>query len=164
MNSPTGEDLAFIFQEEGDEQQLTDPPAEDDGNITDDGELTTSSVTSENDLFTIIRMELAQSRSSRLEQLETVVASGTASSEEKNKAYDEIKAMDALSSKELIVEETLKSEYGYPDVLVRTMDESIVVTIKADELSETEANHIMRMVYDEFGPLQVEVKFQPASS
>ena len=72
--------------------------------------------------------------------------------------------IDQLSTKELIVEESLKEEYGYPDVLVRTVDDSIVVTIKTDQLSDKEANQIMRTVYDEFGSMQVEVKFQPSNS
>lgn len=174
MNSPTEEDFAFIFQED-DEKETTLTSDEDNSAVMNEQqnqqnemdleeESTISTVSSDDELFTLIRMELAQSRSSRLEQLESIMASSSASAEEKNDAYDEMKKIDQLSTKELIVEETLKSEYGYTDVLVRSMDENIVVTIKADELSDTEANQIMRTVYDEFGPMQVEVKFQPANS
>ncbi len=174
MNSPTEEDFAFIFQED-DEKETTLTSDEDNSAVMNEQqnqqnemdleeESTISTISSDDELFTLIRMELAQSRSSRLEQLESIMASGSASAEEKNDAYDEMKKIDQLSTKELIVEETLKSEYGYTDVLVRSMDENIVVTIKTDELSDTEANQIMRTVYDEFGPMQVEVKFQPANS
>ena len=135
MNSPDSDDFSFVFQEEPND-----------------------------DLFTLIRMELRQSRSSQIEKLETVVASGTTSTDEKNTAFEEMQKIDQLSTKELIVEESLKEEYGYPDVLVRTVDDSIVVTIKTDQLSDKEANQIMRTVYDEFGSMQVEVKFQPSNS
>nr|WP_239585428.1 SpoIIIAH-like family protein [Amphibacillus cookii] len=176
MNSPNEEDFAFIFQEDDEEStemtnnedfeiELSNETIDEEaGEVDEEVESNISSITSDEELFTLIRMELAQTRSSRIEQLETVVASSTASTEEKNKAYDEMKKIDQLSTKELIVEETLKSEYDYADVLVRSMDENVVVTVKTDQLSETEANQIMRMVYDEFGPMQVEVKFQPSQT
>lgn len=180
MNSPNGDDFSFIFQEETDgETELTSTDlAEIDSDLTisselddfdnsEDGDLEQpdiSSVSSDEELFTVIRMELEQSRSSQIEQLESVVASSTATSEEKNDAYEEKQKIDQLSTKELIVEESLKSEYGYSDVLVRTMDDNIIVTIKTDSLSDKEANQIMRTVYDEFGSMQVQVKFQPSNT
>ena len=44
------------------------------------------------------------------------------------------------------------------------MEDTVIVTVKTDQLSDKEANEIMRTVYDEFGALQVEVKFQPSNS
>ncbi|MBU5594799.1 SpoIIIAH-like family protein [Amphibacillus sp. MSJ-3] len=181
MNSPDADDFSFIFQEEIDgeaelasndslekEDDLTlssdDNEIEDDELDNDIGDSGISSVSSDEELFTTIRMELAQARSSQIEQLESVVASSTATSEEKNKAFEEMKKIDQLSTKELIVEESLKAEYDYPDVLVRTTDDNVIVTIKTDSLSEKEANQIMRTVYDEFGSMQVQVKFQPSNT
>ncbi len=97
MNSPDSDDFSFVFQEEPND-----------------------------DLFTLIRMELRQSRSSQIEKLETVVASGTTATDEKNTAFEEMQ--------------------------------------KIDQLSEKEANEIMRTVYDELGSMQVEVKFQPSNT
>lgn len=176
MNSPDSDDFSFVFQEEpNDDSKLTagdlselDPnlslTTEDQTVENDDLEDMISSVSTDDDLFTLIRMELRQSRSSQIEKLETVVASGATSTDEKNTAFEEMQKIDQLSTKELIVEESLKDEYGYPDVLVRTVDDSIIVTIKTDQLSEKEANQIMRTVYDEFGSMQVEVKFQPSNT
>lgn len=176
MNSPDSDDFSFVFQEEPtDDSKLTAGDlSELDSNLSlttndqtvknDDLEDMISSVSTDDDLFTLIRMELRQSRSSQIEKLETVVASGTTSTDEKNTAFEEMQKIDQLSTKELIVEESLKDEYGYPDVLVRTVDDSIIVTIKTDQLSEKEANEIMRTVYDEFGSMQVEVKFQPSNT
>lgn len=181
MNSPDADDFSFIFQEEidGEAELASNDSLEkeddftlssDDNEIEDDeldndiGDSGISSVSSDEELFTTIRMELAQARSSQIEQLESVVASSTATSEEKNKAFEEMKKIDQLSTKELIVEESLKAEYDYPDVLVRTTDDNVIVTIKTDSLSEKEANQIMRTVYDEFGSMQVQVKFQPSNT
>jgi len=176
MNSPDSDDFSFVFQEESaDQTELTANDLADlDQNLsfTIDSEATAegeqedliSTISTEDDLFTLIRMELRQSRSSQIEKLESVVASSSASTEEKNTAFEEMQKIDQLSSKELIVEESLKEEYGYSDVLVRSVDESIIVTVKTDQLSEKEANQIMRTVYDEFGSMQVEVKFQPSKT
>lgn len=176
MNSPDSDDFSFVFQEEPVDQPelIANDLAELDQNLpfTTESEATAeeeqgdliSTVSTEDDLFTLIRMELRQSRSSQIEKLESVVASSSASTDEKNNAFEEMQKLDQLSSKELIVEESLKDEYGYPDVLVRSVDESIIVTVKTDQLSEKEANQIMRTVYDEFGSMQVEVKFQPSNT
>lgn len=173
MNSPDSDDFSFVFQEKSKED--TEKTAGDlsdlNQNLTSTSDLEgtdledmVSSVSTEDDLFTLIRMELAQSRSSQMEKLESVVASGTASVDEKNTAFEELTRINQLSTKELIVEESLKAEYGYPDVLVRSMEDTVIVTVKTDQLSDKEANEIMRTVYDEFGALQVEVKFQPSNS
>jgi len=179
MNSPEADDFSFIFQEEDIEDSMQ-PTIGDEGNdlfeldslesdidladTTESEELNISSITTDDDFFTMIRMELEQSRSSQLEQLESVVASSVATGQEKNEAFKAMQEIDQLSSKEFFLEESLKEEYGYPDVLVRTLDNRVIITVKADEMSEQEANQIMRAVYDEFGSVQVEVKFQPITS
>lgn len=176
MSSPSEGELAFVNDETNTEGEITtgniseetgeeassndEVSSEDTPSTSDEAEI---SSTSTDDLFTTIRMELEETRSGRLEQLENIVASSAASTEEKTQAYDEMQALDSISSKELILEETIKADNGYTDVLVRTKDDNIIVTVKADELSETEANGIMQMVHDEFGSMNVEVKFQPNS-
>lgn len=173
MQDSTEDDFAFIFEEDAEEsggvgslsEQENEPQSTDTNQLESDQDQDNqmSAISSNDELFTMIRMELAQSRSSRLEQLESLVATSSTSNEEKNQAYDEMKQIDQIATKELIVEETLKSENGYPDVLVRTSDDSVIVTVKTDQLSEKEANAIMQMVYDEFGSIKVEVKFQPTT-
>ena len=162
MNSPSGGELAFLGENSKNEEttgSISDEASGEMENASDEQSAEYSST--EDDLFTLIRMDLEETRSSRREQLEDIFVSSEASTDEKYQAYDEMQQIDNLSSKELIVEETLKSENGYTDVLVRPKDGSIIVTVKADELSKVEANEIMQMVYDEFGTKEVEVKFQP---
>ena len=92
MNSPDSDDFSFVFQEKSKED--TEKTAGDlsdlNQNLTSTSDLEgtdledmVSSVSTEDDLFTLIRMELAQSRSSQMEKLESEVASGTASVDEK---------------------------------------------------------------------------------
>ncbi|GAA5415472.1 stage III sporulation protein AH [Paraliobacillus ryukyuensis] len=168
MNQNANGDLAFINDDLTEEETTTgnvdgsteDTVTEGTDIVTDTTEGTASET---DDLFTTIRMDVEESRSVRMEQLEEIVASSATSTEEKNEAYDEMEQIDQLSSKELIVEETLKADKGYQDVLVRTEDEDVIVTVKADELSDSEANNIMQTIYDEFGNKNVEVKFQPSN-
>lgn len=172
MRSPDQDDLSFIFKENKDgETQLTSNDLtgiNDDilanlgiGNQAEENDF--SSVQAKEELFTFFRMQMAELRSAQIEQLESVVASGATSAMEKNNAIETMQQISELATREQFIEETLKDEYGYPDVLVRTVDESVIVTIKTDELSETEANQIMRTVYDEFGSMRVQVKFQQTS-
>ncbi|MBM7569702.1 SpoIIIAH-like family protein [Aquibacillus albus] len=174
MSSPNGEDLAYMNQNEaesneaatsdlGETEQMMEGEEMDVEGMMEGEEQEVISSTSTDELFTTIRMELNDQRSRRLDQLDDIVASSTASTEEKNKAYDEMKEIESTSTKETILEETIEAENGYPDVLVRTVDGNVVVTVKANELSQTEANNIMKLVSDEFGPVEVEVKYQPVN-
>ncbi|MFB1050400.1 SpoIIIAH-like family protein [Paraliobacillus sp. JSM ZJ581] len=161
MNSNADGDFAFINDDIINEEETTTGNV-DEGNTKNESEETVNESTNEsNELFTMIRMDVSETRSNRIEQLKDIIASSSSSTEEKNKAYDEMEEIDHISSKELIIEETLKSENGYSDVLVRTKENSVIVTVKAEELSNVEANKIMQMVYDEFGRVNVEVKFKP---
>ncbi|WP_182199513.1 SpoIIIAH-like family protein [Paraliobacillus salinarum] len=160
MNANGNGDFAFINEDILNDETTTGNVDEADVEKDSEGTITESTNES-NELFTMIRMDLSETRSNRVEQLKDIIASSSASTEEKNKAYDEMEEIDHISSKELIIEETLKSEKGFNDVLVRTKDNSVIVTVNAEELSNVEANNIMQMVYDEFGRVNVEVKFQP---
>lgn len=168
MSSPNGEDLAFINTEVEDEQAPIAELAEgvsqeevDGGEPSEAGTEATSSVSTD-ELFTKIRMEIDSDRSEKKEQLQAIVASTTATTDEKDKAYEEMQKLDSLDTKENILEETLKAEEKYHDVLVRADGEDVIVTVKTDgELSRTETVNIMQMANDEFGEVKVEVKFQP---
>ncbi|MCT2537521.1 SpoIIIAH-like family protein [Aquibacillus koreensis] len=181
MSSPSGEDLAYLnsngLEDEtattGAGEESTDLDAsgeevdqtmvgETEEQAMEEGEVTSS--TSSDELFATIRMQLTNERSMEMERWEDVVASSSATTDEKEEAYERLQEIKSVSTKEMILEETLKSEKGYTDVLVRSTDQDIVVTVKADELSKTEANNIMQMARDEFGMMEVQVKYQPSSS
>ncbi|MDC3415487.1 SpoIIIAH-like family protein [Aquibacillus salsiterrae] len=170
MSSPNGDELAFVNDQSVDGEQLPTSEMSSDVEVTEaegtsdaEGEAVSSSTFSSDELFATIRMEMEDERSKRLDQLDDIVASSSASTDDINKAYDEMKEIESVSTKESILEENIKAENGFPDVLVRNTGGDVVVTVKADELSQTVANNIMQMVSDEFGRVQVEVKYQPVS-
>lgn len=155
MISPGSEDLAYI--DNGDaEQTSADPESVDEEAEVDDIENLGG-----DELFTTIRMELQDERSMKKDRLTAVVASSDATPEEKDQALNDIDALEEIATKEAILEETIIKANGYEDVLVRADEETVHVHVKANELSETEANNIMQMVRDEFGKITVNVNFQP---
>ncbi|MFC0014783.1 MULTISPECIES: SpoIIIAH-like family protein [Allobacillus] len=112
------------------------------------------------DYFQTIRLETEDSRSEMKEKLSEVISSTTATSEEKNDAMDQIYSIETMSQKESLLEKMIIQEKNYEDVLVRKADDKVNVTVMANELSKTDANHIMQMARDEFGMLDVTVKYQ----
>ncbi|MRH43164.1 SpoIIIAH-like family protein [Aquibacillus halophilus] len=175
MSSPNGGELAYINQDGGESDQAATTELAEAGEGTDEAidteesidldseEGTITSSISTDELFTAIRMQIEDDRSRRIDQLDDIVASSTASTEDINAAYEEMKKLDSLSTKEMILEKTIRADKEYQDVLVRTEDNEVVVTVKANEMSDAEANDIMQMAKDEFGEVYVEVKFQPVS-
>ncbi|WP_156290829.1 SpoIIIAH-like family protein [Oceanobacillus salinisoli] len=161
MISPDNNDLAYI--DNG--QPATEPAASTDVQITDEEmeetEVDEMANIGGDELFTTIRMEVQDERSMTKSRLEEIVASSSASAEEKDEALREIDELEDASKKERILEETILSSAEFQDVLVRSEEDKVHVHVKAEELSGTEANDIMRMVYDEFGEITVDVVIQP---
>ncbi|MBP1969713.1 stage III sporulation protein AH [Virgibacillus natechei] len=159
------EELAYIDdgQNETEETMTTDAPG-----IEDEAEAEVEDITNlgQDELFTTLRMEIQDDRSMKKDRLNDVVASSTASSEEKDQALKDIDVLEQASTNETILEETIMGTTDYQDVLVRSDsdDEKVHVHVKVDSLSETEVVNIMQMVRDEFGEVNTNVNFQPTES
>ncbi|WP_430785346.1 SpoIIIAH-like family protein [Virgibacillus flavescens] len=155
MTSPDMEDQAFIdngLTEDGD--VVSTEGAEDQATVDE------ISNVGQDELFTTIRMELTDSRSEIKDRLEDVVASSSASTEEKNEALNEMEDLDQLATKEVVLEESIMANAGYQDVLVRSDQSQVQIHVKADELSKEEVVNIMQMARDEFGEVPVNVNFK----
>src|SRR5690625_5968495 len=79
--------------------------------------------------------------------LKDIVASGSASTDEKNEALNDIELIDQLTTKEMILQDTiLASVDRYEDVLVRYDDQQeydlkkVHVHVKVNELSKEEVD------------------------
>ncbi|MDX8046024.1 SpoIIIAH-like family protein [Gracilibacillus sp. S3-1-1] len=177
LNAPSEGDLAYMDnnQEEGQETSLSnlEQPANNDETPDESGdvdveegeELGDQEGTSVNadEFFTAVRLEITNQRSMERERLQSIVASSESSSDEKNEAYEAMKEMETLSSKESILEDTIKSVNGYDEVLVRNVsDNNLVITVQTDSLTKAEANEIMQHAKDEFGEIKVDVSYQPS--
>ncbi|MFE8695495.1 SpoIIIAH-like family protein [Cytobacillus sp. FJAT-53684] len=113
------------------------------------------------EVFEALRIQLDDERSRSKEELTTVMGTTGISAEEISEAKEQFDKLDQLAEKEDMLE-TLIRAMNYEDVLVRANEENVRVTVKADKLSRTEANEIIRQVQSEIGDLQlVTVEFQP---
>ncbi len=172
LNAPSEGDLAYFDTEdvEGDQttsqslteitnkEETTNEEAKTDEDATEEAD---SSTVNSDEFFAAVRMEITNQRSMEKERLEKIVSSNDASTEEKNEAYEAMKEIEYVESKEMILEDTLKSTVGYDQVLVRNMEgDNIVVTVQADSLTPKEANTIIQHTKDEFGEVDVEVVYQ----
>ncbi|MFD2658377.1 SpoIIIAH-like family protein [Gracilibacillus thailandensis] len=178
LNAPTEGDLAYFDADEQQDQTTSSSNLDqlmNDSNLeeteeasmeedaaeeeTEMDDLNTSSINT-NDYFTATRIEITNQRSAERERLEEIVASSDSSSDEKNEAYEAMKEIDTLNTKENILEEELKSN-GYEEVLVRNVsDNNLVISVQADSLSATEANQIIQQAKDEFGEIKIEVNYK----
>lgn len=168
-SDPKGDgDLAYIDdgQTKSEETSTIDSTVdgdEDEGNNDPDDDANVDDITNigRDELFTTIRMELQNERSMKKSRYQDIVASSTATTEEKNEALNQMDTLDQISTKESILQNSILSTSDkYEDVLVRYAEDLVHVHVKANELSTQEANHIMKMVSDEFGEVAVAVDYQ----
>jgi len=168
MSLKDNNDLAYMNT---DDQMLEEPTLTDENKDTNDIIVENIEPYNSDELFTTIRLELQNERSMKKDLLKDIVASASATTEEKNEALNDIELLDQLTSKEMILQDTiLASTDRYEDVLVRYDEhqdndqKKVHVHVKVDELSKEEVVNIMQMVRDEFGQVTVDVNFQPTES
>ncbi|GAB3052192.1 SpoIIIAH-like family protein [Virgibacillus ainsalahensis] len=156
------EDLAYI---DTGENSADETVATDQSEATGDAEVDEIANLGKDELFTTLRMELQDDRSMEKERLNEIVASSTASPEEKDQALQDIDVIEEADTKESVLEEMIQADDAeYQDVLVRASDDTVHVHVKVNELSRTEVVNIMQLVRDEFGEVTVDVNFQPVES
>ena len=151
-----------------DEREMDDErESDDEGDHPDDAEempdlddLDVTGITSVDDMFTTIRLERQDDYNEMKEQLSAIVASSNSSTDEINNAMEQINDLQAAARKESYLERTIMQEKGYRDVLVRKEDDFVEITVITEELSKTDANNLMQMARDEFGIMDVRVRFQ----
>lgn len=159
ITSPSGDDFAYL--------NMGDDPAEEtatsDTEVTKGEEADVNSISNsgQDEMFATMRLNIQTERSKVKDRLDDVVASSSASIEEKNEARSAMNKLDEIATKEQILEKTIMDSEDYKDVLVRYDETKVHVHVKTDELSDTEAVHIMQKVYDEFGDIDVSVDHQP---
>ncbi|ASK63232.1 stage III sporulation protein AH [Virgibacillus phasianinus] len=160
MTSPDMEDQAFIDEglKQNDDVVTTGEGTEGEANVED-----IANVGQEDELFTSLRLEIQDSRSERKDRLADVVASSSATTEQKNEALNEMDVLDQLATKESVLEESILANTEYQDVLVRSNQDQVQINVKSGELTNQEVVQIMQMARDEFGEIPVNVYHQPKS-
>ena len=115
----------------------------------ENGEGSEVTITSGDDDFTALRLEIEEERSRMSEEYETAMADSEMSSEDINKAYEALEEISEARVTENILESSIASELELDAALVRIDGKNVNVTVKADELSKEKANEIIMIVSNE---------------
>ena len=95
-----------------------------------------------------------------INKLKTTIADSKTSAEDRNKAFDELKLLNQISSKEELLEEKIKNTHNL-DSFIKIDGDQVRVVIDSDEHSNTLANKRMRTVQDNFDTKQyISVQFK----
>ena len=93
-------------------------------------------------------------------KLKATISDAEVSTEDKNKAFDQLKLLNQISSKEELLEEKLKNIIGL-DAFVKIEGDQIRVVINSNEHTNTLANEVMRTIQSNFDTKQyISVQFK----
>ncbi len=112
--------------------------------------------------LTAMRVSLEEERQSLMDDLQEQLTSDTISSEEKNNAYEQLKYLNSLQSKEEEFEKQIKKELKL-DSFVKIDNTDVSVVCVSSKHDSSLANSIMRLIqagYEE--KMYITVKFQKA--
>ncbi len=104
---------------------------------------------SEEDVLIAMRANRDEEVSSQVEELEKVLSSDEATTEEKNTAFEELKLLNLSISKEEELEEKLLNDFGIKSYIEVNKD-NIKVVINSKEHDASLANKIMRSIQEEY--------------
>lgn len=95
-----------------------------------------------------------------INKLKETIASENSTSEDKNEAFDALKTLNQISSKEELLEEKIKTTYDL-DSFIKIDGDQIRVVVDSDEHSNTIANNIMRTIQNNFTTKQyISIQFK----
>ena len=107
-----------------------------------------------------MRVSLEEERQNEMDTLQEQLTSESASSEEKNNAYEKLKYLNELQGKEEKYEKAIKKEYGV-DSFVKIDNSNINIVCISENHDSTLANNIMRLVQSDYkNKMYITVKFQ----
>ena len=106
-----------------------------------------------------LKVELDSERAEILDTLQEVLNDKSKSSEEKNKAYEQMKEINSIKASESAIAEKIKNDYSL-DAYVKQEDSKVEVVVEGKEHDVKLANKIMRTVQSQFtDPMIISVKF-----
>lgn len=95
-----------------------------------------------------------------INKLKETIANKETSTEDKNKAFDALKTLNQISSKEELLEEKIKTTHNL-DSFIKIDGDQIRVVIDSDEHSNTIANNIMKTIQNNFDTKQyISIQFK----
>lgn len=109
-----------------------------------------------------MRVSLEEERQVMMDDLQEQLTSESVSSEEKNTAYEKLKYLNSLQSKEEEYEKKIKKDYKL-DCFVKIDNSNVSVVCVSDKHDSSVANNIMRLIQSGYeNKMYITVKFQKA--
>lgn len=103
----------------------------------------------ESETLEALRVSLNQEREAEKTKLQSLLTNSSATSEEKNDAYEKLQEINTVTSEEATLEKKLKEKYRM-SVFVKIENKEITVVVDNDKHDTTLANNIMRSVQENF--------------
>ena len=114
----------------------------------------------ESELLVTMRVNLEEEREKEVKDLKSTLTNEEATSEEKNNAYEQIKLITNLSSREKELEKKIKEKFDI-DSFVKIKNNDITVVAVKNTHDANLANSIMRLVQEAFDQkVSVTISFQ----
>ncbi|MBR6112931.1 MAG: SpoIIIAH-like family protein [Bacilli bacterium] len=114
----------------------------------------------ESELLVTMRVNLEEEREKEVKDLKSTLTNEEATSEEKNNAYEQIKLITNLSSREKELEKKIKEKFDI-DSFVKIKNNDITVVAVKNTHDVNLANSIMRLVQEAFDQkVSVTISFQ----
>ena len=117
-------------------------------------------VKEEGDILMVLELEKDEERSLLAAEYNTVLTNKESTTEEKNNAYEGLKKIDEIKSKEGSITKKIKDDLKL-NSFVKIEKDSVNITLKHKEHDYSLANDVMRLVQEEFdNKMYVSVKFE----
>ena len=114
----------------------------------------------ESEILVALRIDLEETRETMKTNLEAILTSGEATTEEKNTAYEQLQYLNILIGQEGKLEGKIKSVHNL-NSFVEIDGNEIEVVIVNNKHDSTLANSIMRTIQEEYSePMYITVKFK----
>ena len=107
----------------------------------------------ETNIIETLRVEDNTTTLEEINKLKATISSSEATTEDKNKAFDTLKTLNQISSKEELLEEKVKNAHNL-DSFVKIEGDQIRVVVNSEEHTTTLANDIMRSIQNNFDTKQ----------
>lgn len=117
-------------------------------------------IVSEENKLMALRVERDEEISMAMSELQDKITSSSASSEEKNIAFNELQVLNLAKGKEIYLEDKIKNNFKI-ESYVEINDEKIHVTISSSEHNSKLVNDIMNTIQEEFEDKKyITIKFE----
>ena len=114
----------------------------------------------ESEILVALRVEADEQMLNEMEDLKAILTNVESTVEEKNNAFEQMKALNMSKSEEEKIEKTIKDKYNLESFVKKDGDQ-IRVIVASDKHDTTLANNIMRTVQENYdSKMYISVKFQ----